>query len=80
VSAEAPQNEKIRIQIAFEGGQNVGALVSAETADALALAMAGEQRTFDLETEDGTYVLSLAKVVYVRRSSRETHIGFGLTA
>jgi hypothetical protein len=80
VSAEAPQNEKIRIQIAFEGGQNVGALVSPDTADELARAMAGEQRTFDLETEDGTYVLSLAKVVYVRRSSRETHIGFGLTA
>lgn len=81
MSAEAaPEDERIRIQVAFESGQAIGALVAPETADALARALAGEERTFDLETEDGTYVLSLAKVVYVRRSSRETQIGFGVTA
>ena len=32
---------------------------------------------FDLETEDETYVVALRKVVYVRRTSREMHIGFG---
>jgi hypothetical protein len=81
VSAEpTPQDERIRIQVAFESGQSIGALVEPETADALARAMAGEDRTFDLETEDGIYVLSLAKVVYVRRSSRETQIGFGLAS
>jgi hypothetical protein len=79
VSADADsQDGQIRIQVAFESGQSIGALVAAETADALAEAMAGEQRTFHLETDDGTYVLSLRKVVYVRRSSRETHIGFGV--
>ena len=75
-----PQDERIRIQIAFEGGQSIGALVEAEAADALAHALAEEHRTFHLETDDGTYIVSLRKVVFVRRSSRETHIGFGLTA
>ena len=81
MSAEAtPQDERIRVQVAFEGGQSIGALVAPKTADALAQALAEEHRTFHLETEDGTYVISLRKVVFVRRSSRETHIGFGLTA
>jgi hypothetical protein len=35
---------------------------------------------FELEAEDGTYVLALAKVVYVRRSDRETRIGFAASA
>jgi hypothetical protein len=72
--------ERVRVQVAFEGGQNVGALVTPAVADALAQALGEEKPTFDLETEDGTYLLSLGKVVYVRRSSRETHIGFGLAS
>jgi hypothetical protein len=70
-------NEKVRVEVAFESGQNVGALVVASAADALTRALAGEEATFELETEDGTYVLALNKIVYLRRSSRETHIGFG---
>ena len=70
----------VRIQVAFEGGQSVGANVSTEIADALAAAMAASDPVFELETEDGTYVLSLAKVVYVRRSGRETQIGFAASA
>jgi hypothetical protein len=70
----------IRVQVAFEGGQSVGANVSQEVADALGAALAASQPTFELETEDGTYVLALAKVVYVRRTSRETQIGFAASA
>jgi hypothetical protein len=70
----------VRIQVAFEGGQSVGANVSAEVADALAAALAASDPVFELKTEDGTYVLSLGKVVYVRRAERETQIGFAATA
>jgi hypothetical protein len=70
----------VSIQIAFEGGQTVGANVSAKTADALAAALASSEAVFELEAEDGTYVLALAKVVYVRRSDRETRIGFAASA
>jgi hypothetical protein len=73
-------NNSVRIQVAFEGGQSVGANVSQEIADALAAALAASDAVFELPTEDGTYVLSLGKVVYVRRSERETQIGFAATA
>lgn len=73
----AKTNEKVRVEVAFESGQNVGVLVPASAADALAAALAGEEATFELETEDGTYVLALKKIVYLKRSSRETQIGFG---
>ena len=70
----------VRLDIAFEGGQIIGGNVSAETADGFRAALAGDELVFDLETEDETYVIALRKVVYVRRTSREMHIGFGSTA
>jgi hypothetical protein len=73
-------NGRVRLDIAFEGGQIVGGNVSAATADGFRSALAGDELVFDLETEDGTYVIALRKVVYVRRTSRETHIGFGASA
>jgi hypothetical protein len=73
-------DSSVRIQVAFEGGQSVGANVSAEVADALSAALAAEEPVFELATDDGTYVLSLGKVVYLRRSDRETQIGFAASA
>jgi hypothetical protein len=73
-------NGRVRLDIAFEGGQIVAGNVSAETADGFRSALAGDELVFDLETEEGTYVIALRKVVYVRRTSRETHIGFGTSA
>ena len=70
----------VSVQIAFEGGQTVGANVSAKTADGLVAALAASDAVFELDAEDGTYVVALAKVVYVRRSDRETRIGFATSA
>ena len=70
----------VAVQIAFEGGQTVGANVAGKTADALVAALAASDPVFELDAEDGTYVLALAKVVYVRRSDRETRIGFAASA
>jgi hypothetical protein len=75
--SEEKEDSRVRVQIAFEGGQIVAELVSEAAADGLAAALEKEEAVFDLETEDGTYFVALAKVVYVKRSSRETHIGFG---
>ena len=75
--AKASANGRVRLDIAFEGGQIVCGNVSAEQADGFRSALAGDELVYDLETEDGTYVIALRKVVYVRRTSRETHIGFG---
>jgi hypothetical protein len=73
----ARQTERVRVEVAFEGGQIVGGLVAPESVEGLRTALADESAVFDLETEDGTYVVALKKVVYVKRFSRETHIGFG---
>jgi hypothetical protein len=77
---KTPTDGRVRVEIAFEGGQIVGGNVSAEDADALRAALAGDELVYDLHTEDGTYVIALRKVVYVRRTARETHIGFGAGA
>jgi hypothetical protein len=73
-------DSSVRIQVAFEGGQSVGANVSTDVADALSAALAASEPVFELATDDGTYVLSLGKVVYLRRSDRETQIGFAASA
>jgi hypothetical protein len=77
---KTPADGRVRLEIAFEGGQIVGGNVSGETADGLRAALAGDEPVFDLETEAGTYVVALRKVVYVRRTDRETQIGFGSSA
>jgi hypothetical protein len=78
--AKASANNRVRLDIAFEGGQIVGGNVSGEIADGLRAALAGDDVVYDLETDDGNYIIALRKVVYVRRTSRETHIGFGASA
>ena len=77
---KASADGHVRVEVAFEGGQIVGGNVSGETADGLRSALAGDELVYDLETDDGTYVIALRKVVYVRRTSREMHIGFGSAA
>jgi hypothetical protein len=77
---KTPANGRVRLDVAFEGGQIIGGNVSGEAADGLRAALAGDDLVYDLETEDGTFVIALRKVVYVRRTSREMHIGFGSTA
>jgi hypothetical protein len=77
---KTPADGRVRLEIAFEGGQIVGGNVSAQSADGLQAALAADEAVFDLVTEDGTYVIALRKVVYVRRTERETQIGFGAGA
>ena len=71
-------DERVHLEIAFEGGQTIGVSVPAKAADGLAAALAAEQAVYELEGEETTkYVLPLRAIVYVKRSARETRIGFG---
>ena len=74
----ASVDERIRIEIAFDGGQVIGALVAAATANQLeqALTAAGEQ-SFTLDTDEGRYTVALRRVVWVKRFARESRVGFG---
>jgi hypothetical protein len=70
--------ERVRIEVGFDGGQVMSAFVEDETADELeqALAAGRADGAFKLEAEDGRYTLTLARVVYVKRFSREGRVGF----
>jgi hypothetical protein len=70
--------ERIRVEIGFESGAVIGALVGTEAADALDKALeAGHDGAFQLDVEDGRTTIVLRKVVYVKRFAREARVGFG---
>ena len=69
--------ERVRIEIGFDGGQVMGALVPVGAADELERALGhGSDGSFPLEAEDGRYTVSLRRVVYVKRFTREARVGF----
>lgn len=68
--------ERVRIEVGFEGGQVMSASVEIENADALENALDGGVGTFQIEAENGRYTLALARIVYVKRFSREGRVGF----
>jgi hypothetical protein len=71
------ENETVRLEIAFDGGQITGALVKVSSADALERALAdGTDETVALDASDGKYLVPLRRVVYVKRFARESHVGF----
>jgi hypothetical protein len=70
--------ERVRIEIGFDGGQIMGALVEAEAVDRLEQALAsGEEGSLALDVDDGRYVVALRRIVYVKRFSREGRVGSG---
>jgi hypothetical protein len=70
--------ERTRIEIGFDGGQIMGAVVDAETVDRLEGALAsGQDGSLTLDVEDGRYTVALGRVVYVKRFAREGRVGFG---
>jgi hypothetical protein len=70
--------EHVRVEIAFDGGQIMGALLAPTAADELENALAsGSSGSLALEAADGRYTVVLARIVYVKRFSRESRVGFG---
>jgi len=73
--------ERIRIEVAFDGQQVLSVLVTAETADEFERALAGDREVaYAFDAEDGSYTVSLRRVVYVKRWARESRVGFGAVA
>ena len=70
--------ERIRIEIAFDGGQVMSPLVTNESIEALERALSSNvDGTLELEADDGRYSVVLRRVVYVKRFAREARVGFG---
>ncbi len=68
-------DEHLRIQIGFDSGQTVTALVSEKAFDELKAALGGD-KVVELPTDDGSIVVPVRAISYVKRFSRETSIGF----
>ena len=72
------EQEHVRIEVAFAGGQIMGALVSVASADSLERALgAGGESALSLDAADGRYTVAVHKIVYVKRFARESRVGFG---
>ena len=70
-------DERIRIEIGFDGGQVMGSIVNGQAAEDLERALNGDgDGAFAFEAEDGRYTVSLRRVVYVKRFTREARVGF----
>jgi hypothetical protein len=68
---------RVRIEIAFDGGKVLAAFVPADAADELERALGqNTDGSFALDAEDGRYTVSLRRVVYVKRFTKEARVGF----
>jgi hypothetical protein len=73
--------ERVRIEIGFDSGQGIAALVTLADADELEKALASsDDGTYRIEAEDGHYSVVLGRVVYLKRFARESRVGFGAVA
>jgi hypothetical protein len=70
-------DERVRVEIGFEGGQVIGGFVDQSSADQLERALHEDgPRVIVLETEDGPYHGVVPRVSYFRRFSRASRVGF----
>ena len=70
-------DEKARVDIGFEGGSTLTVSVAAVEADSLEDRLRkGDAGVAELDTEEGRLLVVLEHVLYVRRHSRGSRVGF----
>ena len=70
--------ERIRVELAFDGGQIISALVEPASADALEQALdSGTDDAVRVEAQDGTFRVVPKRVVYYKRYRPGGRVGFG---
>ena len=73
----AASDERVRVDIGFEGGSTLTVAVTALEADSLEQRLrSGDGGVAELESEDGRLLVVLAHVLYVRRHARGSRVGF----
>ena len=71
--------DSVRIELAFDGGPGLSALVTVQSADELERSLATQAGgTVMIDSNDGRYTVVLGRVVYVKRFAREAKVGFGI--
>ena len=69
--------ERVVVEIAFDGGQIMGARITEQSADELEQALSGSRDgSLMLDADDGRYTIPLQRVVYIKRFTREARLGF----
>jgi hypothetical protein len=72
------EKEFVRIEVGLDGGTILSTLVDPASADALDRSLhADVGGALSLEAQDGTILLVLPRVLYVKRFAREGRVGFG---
>ena len=67
----------VRVEIGFAGGQILSWPVTSDSADALDRNLgAGASGTLTLDAQEGTVTIVLDRLLYVKRYSRESRVGF----
>jgi hypothetical protein len=75
----AVSDDKARVDIGFEGGSVLSVSVTVLEADSLEQRLkAGDPGVAELETEEGRLLVVLSHVLYVRRHSRGSRVGFSV--
>jgi hypothetical protein len=70
-------DDRVVVEIGFDGGQIMGARLTSSSADELERALASrDDGALALDAEDGRYTIPLARVVYVKRFTRDARVGF----
>jgi hypothetical protein len=73
------ETESVRIEVAFEGGQILGANVTVASADAIEQAVSSSAAgALQLDTDDGRVTIVVAQVAWVKRFARDARVGFGI--
>lgn len=70
-------DERVRIEIGFQGGEVLAARVPVADADALEERLrAREDAVCELSADEGRFLVVLSRVLYVKRYAREARVGF----
>jgi hypothetical protein len=79
--SDVAEGDRVRLEIAFEGGQALTVNVPASTAEDLDRALAnGDAESLAFEADDGRYTVAIRKIVFAKRYLREGPVGFGSSA
>jgi len=71
------EQELVRLEIGFRGGDVLAARVPVQNADSLEERLRSrEDGVVELQAEDSRYLVALAQVQYVKRYARESRVGF----
>jgi hypothetical protein len=72
-------NDRVRVDIGFEGGSTLSVSVTALEADSLEQRLrSGDGGVAELESDDGRLIVVLAHVLYIRRHARGSRVGFSV--